>query len=220
MSTPAQSPGAKATRAFTVTELLVMIVCLALLAAILLSAIARSKRRASRVDCSSHVLQIEVAFRVWSLDHNNHFPMQVSATDGGTLELVASGVVYPHFQAVSDGLGTAMVLRCPEDKKRSYPTNFTTDLADGKLSYFLNMDSNSGDGSSLLCGDRNLTNRAPAGSRLVSVTRAAAIAWTKEIHSEKGWLGFGDRRVGFFSNGSVGAAFKIGDGGTNRLAVP
>lgn len=146
--------------------------------------------------------------------------MQVSLTNGGTMELTGSGVVYPHFQVMSNELGSPKVLLCPNDEKRSYATNFAVDLTDRNVSYFVNMDATNGDGSSLLSGDRNITNRVRAGSRLVSLTKADTIAWTKEIHLEKGHLGFGDGRVDSFSNGSVGAAIKIGDGKTNWLAVP
>jgi hypothetical protein len=164
--------------------------------------------------------QIGLAFRSWSIDNNDHFPMQVSVTNGGTMELVASGVVYPHFQVMSNELSTPKILRCPNDEKRSYATNFAVDLTDRNLSYFVNMDATNGDGSILLSGDRNITNGARAGHRLVSLTKADTIGWTKEIHLEKGHLGFSDGRVDSFTNGNVGAAIKIGDGTTNWLAVP
>ena len=136
------------------------------------------------------------------------------------MELAASGLVYPHFQVMSNELSTPRILLCPNDEKRSYATNFGVDLTDRNLSYFVNIDATNADGSSLLCGDRNITNRPRAGSRLVSLTKADTIAWTKEIHVEKGHLGFGDSRVDSFDNGSVGAAIKIRDGTTNWLAVP
>ncbi len=146
--------------------------------------------------------------------------MQVSVTNGGTKELVASGVVYPHFQVMSNELSTPRILLCPNDEKRSYATNFAVGLTDRNLSYFLNMNATNADGSSLLSGDRNITNRAPAGGRLVPLTKADTIAWTKDIHSKKGYLVFGDARVDLFNNGNVGAAIKIGEGTTNWLAVP
>ena len=92
------------------------------------------------------------------------------------------------------------------------------------------------EGASLLLGDRNITNRAPAGSRLVPVTKANTIAWTKDLHSGKGYLGFADGTVGLFANRIVGVARAAGAGGemaadvstaiqvpdgvTNRLAIP
>jgi hypothetical protein len=164
--------------------------------------------------------QIGLAFRTWSLDNNDRFPMQVSVTNGGTMELITSGVVYGHFEVMSNELSTPKILLCPNDEKRNCATNFGVDLRDTNLSYFVNTDATNGDGSSLLSGDRNITTRAPASSRLVPLTMADTIAWTKDIHSQKGRLGFGDGRVDSFSNGSVGAAIKIGAGATNWLAVP
>jgi hypothetical protein len=102
-----------------------------------------------------------MAFCTWSLDNNDHFPMQVFVTSGGTQELIASGLVYSHFQVMSNELSAPKILVCPNDEKRSYATNFGVDLTDRNLSYFVNTDATNGDGSSLLSGDRNITNRAP-----------------------------------------------------------
>ena len=164
--------------------------------------------------------QIGLAFRTWALDNDDHFPMRVSVTNGGTLELVASGAVFPHFQIMSNELSTPRILLCPNDKNRGYATNFTSDLTDRKLSYFLNTDSIEAVGSCLLSGDRNITNRTTVGSRLVNITKASTIAWTKEIHSEAGNLLFGDGSVAAFSNQGTGAVIRLPDGVTNRLAVP
>jgi len=121
---------------------------------------------------------------------------------------------------MSNELSTPKILLCPNDEKRSYATNFAVDLSDRNVSYFLNVDGSTGNGSSLLSGDRNITNKVPAGGRLVSLTKADTIAWTKELHSEKGHLGFGDGRVDSFSNETAGAALKVSDATTNWLAVP
>jgi prepilin-type processing-associated H-X9-DG protein len=207
-------------KAFSVTELLVTVACLALLAAVFLPALAKSKARSSRINCSNCLKQIGLAFRCWAIDNNDHYPMQVSVTNDGTMELAASGFVYPHFQVMSNELSTPKILLCPEDKDRRSATNFTRDLTDKNLSYFLNLDTVAGAGSSLLSGDRNITNRASAWSRLVDVTKGPAIAWNKEIHSEKGNLGFADGSVDVFTNQRVGAAIQMLEGVTNRLAVP
>jgi prepilin-type processing-associated H-X9-DG protein len=164
--------------------------------------------------------QIGLSFRSWAIDNNDHFPMQVSVTNGGTMELAASGAVFPHFQVLSNELSTPRVLLCPEDKNRSWATNFTSDLIDKKLSYFLNMNSVPTDGTSLLCGDRNITSRASPGSRLVNLTKDTTIAWTKEIHSGRGNLCFGDGSVNGFTNGTVSTVLQVPAGVTNRLAVP
>jgi prepilin-type processing-associated H-X9-DG protein len=215
-----ESSRTESARAFTVTELLITVACLALLALILLPALARSKAQSSRIYCTSYMKQIGLSFRCWAIDNNDRLPMQVSVTNGGTMELAASGLAFPHFQVMSNELSTPKILFCPNDKNRIWATNFTSDLTDKKLSYFVNIDSVLGDGSSLLSGDRNITNRLSAGSRLVNLTKGSTIAWTKELHSEQGNLGFGDGSVQGLGNRRVSTVLQIPDGVTNRLAVP
>lgn len=98
MSIPAQSPKATIARAFTVTELLITIACIALLAAIFLPALAKSKARSSRLGCANCMKQIGVAFRSWSIDNNDRLPMQVAVTNGSgpmaRLVLAKDGALY------------------------------------------------------------------------------------------------------------------------------
>ena len=221
-SSSQQTPGTQSALAFTVTELLITVACVALLAAVLLPSLAKSKARSSRLGCTNCLKQIGLAFRTWAIDNDGHFPMQVSVTNGGTMELVTSGVVFPHFQVMSNELSTPRILYCPNDQNRSPATSFTNKLTDKNLSYFLNMDSVQENGSGVLSGDRNITNRASAGSRLVNLTKGATIAWTKEIHSERGNLAFGDGSVDVegFTNRKARESIQMPDGVTNRLAVP
>jgi hypothetical protein len=220
MSIAPPQPKAESSGAFSLMELLVAMALTVLLALVVLPGLARSRARCSRLNCGSNQRQIGLGFLTWSLDNNDSYPMQVSVTNGGTMELVASGFVYPHFEVMSNELSTPKVLVCPSDEKRTFATQFGVGLGDTNVSYFVNTDVAYRDGSSLLCGDRNITNRAPASSRLVPLTVADTIAWTKEMHVQKGYVGFGDGRVGSFSNGGVGAAIRIGAGMTNWLAVP
>jgi len=136
------------------------------------------------------------------------------------MELVASGRVFPHFQLMSNELSTPKILLCPEDKNRTSSTTFTTDFGDKNLSYFVGLDSVDGNNASLLCGDRNLTNSVTPGTRLLTLTSNVTLGWTKEIHLEKGNIGFGDGSVGQFVNGQFAASNQALGVGTNRLAVP
>ena len=213
-------PRNKSAKAFTVTELLVTIACVALLAAIFLPTLARSRVRSSGISCANNMIQIGLAFRTWAIDNNDLYPMHVSVTNEGTMELAASGVVFPHFQIMSNELSTPKILLCPNDNERSCVTSFTSYLTDKALSYFVNINAMEEDGASLLSGDRNIVNRASSGTRLVNLTKGATIAWTRKIHLEKGNLSFADGRVEGVANGSVGARIRIPDGVTNHLAVP
>lgn len=219
MNLQSQSVKTAGMRALTVTELLVTIGCIALLVVILLPALAKSQAHSKRLGCANCLKQISLGAKTWSLDNNDLFPMRVSLTSGGSLELRSNGAVYPHFQVMSNELSTPRILLCPNDTKRSYSTSFV-DLTDKNVSYFLNLDAKNNDESNLLAGDRNITNRAHPSNPLVPLTREDSIAWTKEIHRQQGYLGFGDGRVDLYANANVGAVIKLMSGGTNWLALP
>jgi type II secretory pathway pseudopilin PulG len=206
--------------AFTLIDLLLVLACVALMAAALLPMLAKSRARSSRIGCNNNLKQVALGFRTWAIDNDGHFPMQVSVTNGGSMEFAASGVVFPHFLVMSNELNTPIILACPQDKRRAYATSFNSGLTDTNISYFLNIDSDPGDGSGLLCGDRNLTNVALSGSRFLRIRNGSAIGWTKELHSGQGWLSFVDGRVEGVRNGGPGAIIRMQDGATNRLAIP
>lgn len=206
-------------RAFSLIELLILMVCIVTLCAIILPLLAKSRARSSRINCSNNLKNITLSFRIWSTDNEDKWPMQVSVTNGGTREFVESGAVHPHFKAMSNELSTPKILNCPQDKGRVFAADFIN-LKDRNLSYFINLDARYEDGSSLLCGDRNITNRPHAGYRRVPLTHADSLAWDMRIHNKKGYMAFGDGRVDIFTNATVGKDFKIGIGATNRLAVP
>ncbi len=209
----------KSIRAFTRTELLVTIACLVvILAAIILPAVAKRTAHSARIGCLNNIKNIGLAFRIWATDNHDLFPMQVSTNDGGTKELIPSGAVFPHFLAMSNELSTPKILLCPNDN-RPAATNFMSDLTDTNISYFLNLDAVENP-SDMLAGDRNLTNRPPAGSRLVPITKNSILSWTEEMHFGKGNLVFGDGHVAQFANGSTGTVVNIPESVTNRLAVP
>src|SRR5262245_64153213 len=65
-----KSPGA----GFTLIELLVVIAIIAILAAMLLPALARSKEKAQRTVCKSNMRQVALTALIYAQENGEHFP--------------------------------------------------------------------------------------------------------------------------------------------------
>src|SRR5258708_21413122 len=90
-------------RGFTVLDLIIVLLTL-LLAVFLLPRVMFNRSRVScgRTRCVSNLQQVGLAFRLWSSDHGEKFPMAVSNREGGTSEFLKSNEVIQHFLVISN----------------------------------------------------------------------------------------------------------------------
>ncbi len=212
---------AKRFRAFTLTEVLVIGVVLVLVLAVILPALLPARRRESRIGCVNNLKQVGLTFQIWAGDNNDKFPMQVSVTNGGTLEFVPTGRVFPHFLAMSNELNTPKILVCPLDRKRTAAWSFGTNLNDTQISYFVGVDADQTRSAMLLAGDRNLTlSGTPLQHGLVSLATNSAVGWTKQIHKGFGNVVLVDGSVALDQSGLQLGELLRRSAATNRLAIP
>ena len=205
-------------RAFTRTELLVVLAVLALLSMVILPALANSRPRSARVICANNLRQIGMGFQLWGNDHDDQAPWEIRLEQGGT-QLHPLGVnAWLHFAWISNELNSARVLLCPSDPGR-VAEDFTFNPIGGYLnpnyrnlatSYFLSH-AFYGAQYAMFAGDRNLGWDSTGGcSRFPQVynvdARRPTFGWDTSLHNEAGNIVRLDGRVNQYSNEELRAA--------------
>ena len=212
------------TAALTLVEVLVVVVVLTVLVAMLLPANFGSRRKAvgMRLYCINNLKQVGLAYRVWEGNQGDKFPMQISATNGGTMELNADGRnAWLNFLVLSNELSTPKILWCPADKDHVLATNLFTGLSAKNISYFVNLDANDAYPQRFLSGDDNFAvGGVPVIPGLLELSTNAPITWTAERHKNVGNIGLADGSVQTVNDSSLTNLLRQTGVATNRLAIP
>jgi prepilin-type N-terminal cleavage/methylation domain-containing protein len=198
-------------RGFTLVEMLVVIAIIGILAALLLPALAQGKARARRIQCLNQLRQAGIAFNMFAHDHGGLFPMNVSPANGGAEDAAQSALhlagqfyfSYRLWQPISNELVNPKVLACPADEQREPTMNFAA-LRNTNLSYFIALNADPALPTSILAGDRNVTNSSSPGS-VFQLTTDQTTRWTEDVHHNKGNILFSDTHVEQRNNSGMGA---------------
>src|SRR5690349_20860814 len=140
--------------AFTLIELIVLLVAIGLLIIVVVPAMMRAKRQTQQIDCKGNLQQIGLVFRIWSIDNADRFVMRCPTNEGGTMEV--ANEVWRSFLVMSNELDTPLVLACPSDS--SHPTRSWSVLANSNISYFIGLDAEEIVPELPLTGDSHLTS--------------------------------------------------------------
>jgi len=202
-------------------------VVLAVLAAVFLPALLPPKRIPSGINCINNVKQVGLAFMMWTGDHNEKYPMEISVADGGTMELAATGDVLTTFQIMSNELSTPKILFCPADTIHTITNIWGVNFTARNVSYFIGLDANTNRSQAFLSGDSNFAiGGVPVKSGLLELPTNAPIAWTAARHKFGGSIGLADGSVGKLNSvlpvskeGLQKVLIQTGLA-TNRLALP
>jgi prepilin-type processing-associated H-X9-DG protein len=207
-------------------EAVIVIFSLFVLVAVLLPALGAAASKRKNIGYDNHLKQIGMSFRVWEGDHNDKYPVGISAANGGAMELATLGNAEPIFQAMSNELSSPKILVCPADKTGLPAPNFSFRLTSKNISYFVNVDASESNPQEIMAGDDNLAIhgvRVKSGWLELSSNNPAI--WTPERHGFRGNVALADGSVIGLNNSSVKNYWLNSWPGTSnaptaRLAIP
>ena len=206
--------------ALTLLEVIVVVGILAVLVLMILGTYAgpASRLKAQKIRCTSNLKQLGMSYRVWEGDHLDSYPMSVSLTNGGSMELAQTGNVVLTYLIMSNEISAPQILWCPADTAHQKCETFAR-LSISNISYFVNVDASEANPQEVLTGDSNLEiNGQPVKSGLVSIWTNDFVSWQPNRHGKSGNIGMADGSVQSATTHGLTVYFR--DIGTNRLAIP
>ncbi len=121
---------------------------------------------------------------------------------------------------MSNELSTPKIIVCPEDKRRTWATNWVIDFSNQNLSYFVGFNASETNANSLLSGDRYLTAAQTLANGFLELTTNENVRWTRKYHTYHGYLLLADGSVQQVDSVGLQKALRNSGVATNRLAIP
>lgn len=180
--------------AFTLPELLVVLVIVIILVGMIIPPTHAPREKVDRIKCVNNLKNIGVAFRVYANDNHDRFSWEISDPKDEThINYLSDPADY--LRGLSNELSTPKILICRADK-RVDATNWIQ-FSRTNLSYFISPDASQIFSNSFLAGDRNITNQSGAlRPGLNSISRTEnTVGWDQTIHKHQGNVTLADGAV-------------------------
>jgi len=202
-------------------EVCVIVATAIILVALLVPQLIEAKHKAHKIRCVNNLMQVGLAYRVWPGNTGDMYPMGLSVTNGGTMEIAVTGNVVQTFLVMSNEIAAPIILLCPSDSARLCANTFWG-LANSNVSYFINADmTNDTNPHAILSGDGNFElDGKPVRPGLLTLGSNDPVAWTATRHIRSGNLLLGDGSVQTVNSNGLHSCFMNAGMATNRLAIP
>jgi prepilin-type N-terminal cleavage/methylation domain-containing protein len=217
--------GRRSVKAFTIIELLVVMVVVAILAGVLLPSLSRAKAKAMRISCVGRLKNIGLAYRIFATDNGDLFPWHRSeahATNQHNFPILTglspADQVVRIYQSLSNELSTPKIIVCPADERESAPDWLK--LSTNDISYFVGLSARETLPQTMMAGDRNLLLDGKELIGRVELKRGAPLAWDKNMHRLQGNFAHGDGSVQQSSIQRLKDQLEITGVETNILVIP
>jgi type II secretory pathway pseudopilin PulG len=189
--------------AFTLVEVVILIVIIALLALLYLPTAARNQRPHTgfRIQCINNLREIGAAYRIWENDNGDLWPAQQTVASNGWRDFLTNAdqgaLCWTNYSIISNELGQSpKLVFCPTDERQP-ALSFDNKLDNTNVSYFVGVSANDLYPQSIAGGDRNLgpgvipTNdygyspKSGKGNDVAvsKITSKSPVSWSLKIHS-------------------------------------
>jgi len=107
--------------AFTRVDLLMVIACLGLLAALFLPALTKAREEARKVECSSNLQYVGLGFQDYGYEHNGRLMPPISGVNPQGMEMGYDETLNPFLARLGLRAKQRKLFICPSQKRTSYP---------------------------------------------------------------------------------------------------